>query len=59
MRACHIPSDYKIQNGTSKSILKILSNYIPSNLYDRPKMGFSIPLNRWIQSEKLKIRLML
>ena len=32
---------------------KILAKYIPKSLFDRPKMGFGIPLNFWI-NEKLK-----
>ena len=35
-----------------KYILKdILSDFIPNNLYDRPKSGFTIPLNNWFRNE--------
>jgi len=50
----NISSEIKLQNSVSKNILKrILSNYLPSNLYNRPKMGFAIPLNRWMKASKL------
>lgn len=44
--------NYKYRNGVSKYILKkILHNYLPIHLYDRPKQGFGIPLARWLQTE--------
>ena len=37
-------------NKGSKRILKnILYKYIPKNLIERPKMGFSIPLEEWLK----------
>ena len=40
-----IPINFKIKNGEKKFILKdILNNYLPKELYERPKMGFAIPL---------------
>ena len=45
-----IPHSLKIRNGKSKWILrKILKNYVPENLTDRPKMGFSVPLDNWLK----------
>lgn len=39
-------------NGTQKYILKeVLFNYIPKEFFDRPKWGFSIPLEKWLQNE--------
>ncbi|WDP88920.1 MAG: asparagine synthase (glutamine-hydrolyzing) [Desulfobacter sp.] len=29
-------------------VKKALSRYLPQNLYDRPKKGFSIPLTKWL-----------
>ena len=35
----------------SKKILKnILYKYVPKNLLERPKMGFSVPLEKWLKS---------
>ena len=45
-----IPYSLKYRNGKSKWILrKILKNYVPENLTERPKMGFGIPLNDWLR----------
>lgn len=42
----------KIHNGTQKYLLKqVLYDYIPSNLFDRPKWGFSIPLCKWLHTD--------
>ena len=47
-----VPSDIKIKNGIKKNILKqIAYDYIPKNLLDRPKKGFSIPFSRWMKHE--------
>ncbi|HSZ26369.1 MAG TPA: asparagine synthase C-terminal domain-containing protein, partial [Cytophagaceae bacterium] len=48
----NLPLHYKIRNGNNKYILKkILSRYIPSHLYDRPKKGFSIPIFQWFNED--------
>ena len=45
-----IPYSLKFRNGKTKWILrKILRNYVPENLTERPKMGFGIPLNDWLR----------
>ena len=45
-----IPINIKIKNGKGKwPLKKILSKYIPQNLIDRPKTGFSIPLGNWLR----------
>ena len=47
-----IPLNKKIKKNNSKWILKnILSQYLPKNLYERPKMGFGIPLEQWLKKE--------
>jgi len=47
--AAQLPNDYKYFNGNKKYILKeINKKYIPSEMMDRPKMGFGIPINRWL-----------
>jgi len=49
--AYSLPTELKLQNG-AKSILKdVLYNYVPKELIDRPKMGFSVPLKEWFRGE--------
>ena len=50
--ALNINEDLKIKNGSQKHLLKELSyNYIPKELMERPKWGFSIPLDQWLKTE--------
>jgi len=46
--ACKIPFNLKLKNGEHKYILKkALEKIVPNeNLY-RPKLGFSVPLDKW------------
>lgn len=45
-----IPHEYKYKNGVKKRILKdIAYEYIPKELLDRPKVGFSVPLDKWMR----------
>lgn len=47
-----LPDEFKYHKGIKKYILKeITHQYIPKELLDRPKMGFSIPLEAWLRSE--------
>lgn len=49
--AYSVPSNVKLSFG-AKSILKdILFQYIPKELLDRPKRGFSVPLQEWFRNE--------
>ena len=48
--AWKIPLKIKINKNSSKDILKkILYNYVPKNLIDRPKMGFGVPIDNWLR----------
>jgi asparagine synthase (glutamine-hydrolysing) len=50
--ALTLPSAYKIKNGSSKHILRqVLYRHIDRTLIERPKMGFSPPLDRWLHHE--------
>jgi asparagine synthase (glutamine-hydrolysing) len=47
-----LPNEYKLHNGISKRILKdIVHQYLPRTIMDRPKMGFGIPLEKWLKNE--------
>jgi len=48
--AWRIPGNLKYKKGQSKWILKeILQDYLPNNLIDRPKKGFSVPMGTWLR----------
>lgn len=50
--AARLPSSYKYHNGIKKYILReIVHKYVPKDMMDRPKMGFGIPVNSWLQQE--------
>jgi asparagine synthase (glutamine-hydrolysing) len=50
--ALNLSPELKIRNGESKYLLKqVLYDYVPAKYFDRPKWGFSIPLNRWLKNE--------
>ena len=45
-----IPHEFKYRNGEKKAILKdIAYDYIPKELLERPKKGFSVPLDEWLR----------
>lgn len=50
--AAQLPSAYKYYNGQKKYILKqIVHKYIPREIMERPKMGFGIPIESWLNDE--------
>ena len=45
-----VPTSLKITGRQSKIVLKkILFEYVPEEFFQRPKRGFSIPINEWIK----------
>jgi len=50
--AARLPNDYKYHKGQKKYILKqIVYRYIPKEMMDRKKMGFGIPIEKWLLNE--------
>lgn len=50
-----LPLSYRRGGGVSKKILRdILYCYVPRELMERPKKGFSIPLHRWLKQKELR-----
>lgn len=48
--AWQMPFDSKIRNGTGKLPLRdILYRYVPREMIERPKKGFSVPLANWLR----------
>jgi asparagine synthase (glutamine-hydrolysing) len=47
-----IPDTLKFRDGTGKYLLKkLLARYVPNYLFERPKMGFGVPIDHWFRSE--------
>jgi len=47
-----LPISFRFQEGNQKRILKdILKEYIPEEVFNQPKKGFSIPLRDWIRKD--------
>ncbi len=48
--AWSLPMEYKYDGTTTKRVLReVLYRYVPKHLLDRPKKGFSVPLERWLR----------
>jgi asparagine synthase (glutamine-hydrolysing) len=47
-----LPREMKCANGVGKLLLRrVLDKYVPRGLVERPKMGFTVPLDRWLRHE--------
>jgi len=47
-----VPVELKYKNGQGKYLARqILYKYIPQSIIDKPKAGFQIPLQEWLQSD--------
>ncbi|MCB5173897.1 asparagine synthase (glutamine-hydrolyzing) [Microvirga lenta] len=48
--AFSLPSSYKVRGGRTKwPLRRILEGHVPTELTDRPKMGFSVPIGEWLK----------
>lgn len=50
--AFSLPSEFKLQNGVTKNILReTFKSQLPKELFELPKKGFEVPLLKWFQNE--------
>lgn len=50
-----LPLSYRQKDGVSKKVLRdILYRYVPRELMERPKKGFSVPLHQWLRQPGLR-----
>lgn len=50
--AAQLPDEFKYHNGVKKHILReIVYDYLPKEMMERPKMGFAIPIAKWLSND--------
>ena len=50
-----LPVEYERQGETGKLVLRdVLYKYVPEELMNRPKKGFSIPIHKWLREPELR-----
>lgn len=53
--AWSLPIDYERENGIGKQVLRdVLYRYVPKEMMERPKKGFSIPIDKWLKKPQLR-----
>lgn len=50
-----LPDSYKMRDGiTKKPLRELLYRYVPQEMMDRPKKGFSVPVSLWLKDGKMR-----
>lgn len=50
--ALNVSPELKVKNGVSKYLLKqVLYDFVPAEIFNRPKWGFSVPLGTWLKND--------
>ena len=50
--AWSLPLHYKVHDGERKHPLRrVLERHVPRNLFERPKVGFGVPIDSWLRGE--------
>ncbi|MDE7287412.1 MAG: asparagine synthase (glutamine-hydrolyzing), partial [Lachnospiraceae bacterium] len=50
-----LPIDYEREGKTGKKVLRdVLYRYVPKEMMERPKKGFSIPIEKWLRQSELR-----
>ncbi|MBI5844138.1 MAG: asparagine synthase (glutamine-hydrolyzing) [Deltaproteobacteria bacterium] len=47
-----LPEKFLMNNGVGKILARrVLARYVPQELFERPKMGFGVPVGAWLKNE--------
>ena len=50
--AWRLPLGLKLRDGRGKWLLRrLLARYVPERLFERPKMGFAVPIGAWLRGD--------